>query len=1031
MLTELLNVILIIGAAFLLLPVLVFCVQCTAALLPRRRRAADPANAARRLRVAVIMPAHNEALGIGEAIDAIRPQLGEGDRLLVVADNCDDDTAAISEARGAEVVVRHDAGRRGKGYALDFGLRRLELDAPDVVIVLDSDCIADQNMVSALIEQVAATNRPAQAIYLMERPTDPKPRDTVSALAFLVKNLVRPRGLARLGLPCLLTGTGMAFPWQVIRRAELASGNIVEDMQLSIDLTLAGHAPLLCADARVSGRLPRAGQAAKQQRTRWEHGHMQTAARNLPRLIAAGLARLNHEVLSVALDLSVPPLSLLVGALTAATALAAGAMFAGAHWMTPAALACGLSAVAGCVMLAWARFGRDSLPATALLASPLYLAGKLPIYLAYPFHRERQWIRTDRRPANGAQDVRRFGRDEMPATTIEPVRFHAITEAECVAHVMDALDCNDGGFVVTPNLDHLRRARSDGDYAGLIAGADLVVADGMPIIWASRLRGEPLPQRVAGSDLISSLSAAAAERGRKIFLLGGAPGAAGGAAAVLSAKYPELTAAGHYCPPVGFENDPAEMSVVVDALKAQQPDIVFVGLGSPKQERLIEAVAAELPRAWWLGVGYSFSFLAGDGRRAPVWMRKTGLEWAHRLAMEPQRLARRYLVEGVPFATQLLGEALVEGTRRRLGRPAKVRSPLPEAHLPTNVDLLSHAATAARNASAPVAIMTAGSDWLWKGIDTGRPPVRDDESLTNADGQDFGGSLRSLRAFVLLGGELRPTPFRAAIDRSILDMPLENGRSILAEWQRQTGELAQSAGLDSLALRVLIDGQSPMPAAPAPTPGCVVTIERDPYGYRGSGGILRDLIDQYADDDLLLVASGAQVLLAPLEALVGQLLEAGGEVSFISHTDGTPSGLMLIRCRALRMISETGYIDLKEQALPAIARQFEVTHVEHRRPTGLAIRSMEEYLATLKFRHRQADMSTARRPDHHSGFTVIESGASIDPAARLCDCVILKDARVEGDAVVVRSVVGPGAVIKADHTAVDQFVHATEGRVNL
>ena len=96
-------------------------------------------------------------------------------------------------------------------------------------------------------------------------------------------------------------------------------------------------------------------------------------------------------------------------------------------------------------MLAWARFGRDSLPATAILASPLYLAGKLPIYLAYPFHRERQWIRTDRRAVDGATAVRRFGRDEMPSTTIEPVRFHAITEAECVAHMMDALE-------VTPEI---------------------------------------------------------------------------------------------------------------------------------------------------------------------------------------------------------------------------------------------------------------------------------------------------------------------------------------------------------------------------------------------------------------------------------------------------------------------------------------------------------------------------------------------------------------------------------------------------
>jgi N-acetylglucosaminyldiphosphoundecaprenol N-acetyl-beta-D-mannosaminyltransferase len=621
----------------------------------------------------------------------------------------------------------------------------------------------------------------------------------------------------------------------------------------------------------------------------------------------------------------------------------------------------------------------------------------------------------------------------MPTTVIHPVRFHAITEAECVAHVMEALDQGHGGFVVTPNLDHLRRARSDGDYAELIAGANLVVADGMPIVWASRLMGQALPERVAGSNLISSLSGAASQRGRKIFMLGGAPGSAEGAAAALVARFPGLQVAGHYCPPIGFENDPAEMSAVVDALKAQQPDIVFVGLGSPKQERLIEAIAAELPRAWWLGVGYSFSFLAGDGKRAPMWMQKLGLEWAHRLAMEPQRLARRYLVDGVPFASQLMAEALSEGVRRRMARPARMPSVVPSALSPINVDRQPRPATVARGGDfsrhpEPVAILTGGSDWYWNGIDSAWLPNRNGDSLSEEpETQELSsGSLASLKGFVLLGGAIRSTPFREAIGRSIFDMPLENGGTILGEWQRQSAELAQSAGLDTLPLRVLIDSQSPMPAIPPALPGCAVTVDRDPYAYRGSGGILRDLAGQYADDDLLLVASGAQVLLAPLEELVGQLLDAGGEVSFVSHADGTPSGLMLVRCRTLRMISEVGYVDLKEQALPAIARQFDVTHVEHRRPTGLPIRTMEEYLSALKLRHRQSAASAGKGPVHQSGFTVIEAGAAIHPRARLCDCVILKDARVESDAVVVRSVVGPRAVLKADRTAIDQFVGVGE-----
>jgi N-acetylglucosaminyldiphosphoundecaprenol N-acetyl-beta-D-mannosaminyltransferase len=233
------------------------------------------------------------------------------------------------------------------------------------------------------------------------------------------------------------------------------------------------------------------------------------------------------------------------------------------------------------------------------------------------------------------------------------VGLAAIDEARCIEHVLASLAGGEGGWVVTANLDHLRRLRK-GDYARLCRDASMIVADGMPLVWASRIQGTPLPQRVAGSDLVSTLSAAAAAAGQSVFLLGGAPGSAEAAAAVLLERHPDLKIAGTSCPPLGFDSDAEQLKLIEQALEAADPDIVYVALGSPKQERLIAAMRRRLPRAWWLGVGVSFSFLSGDVRRAPRWMQRAGLEWVHRLMQEPGRLAYRYLVQGIPFALRLM-----------------------------------------------------------------------------------------------------------------------------------------------------------------------------------------------------------------------------------------------------------------------------------------------------------------------------------------------------------------------------------------
>jgi cellulose synthase/poly-beta-1,6-N-acetylglucosamine synthase-like glycosyltransferase len=381
---------LLVTACALLVPVVVFCLECTLAMPRRRLRTLSSTST--RPRVAVLVPAHDEESGIGHTLRTILPQLRDGDRVVVVADNCTDATADIAADAGCEVVHRVNRARRGKGYALDAGVRHIVAkgDAPDVLIVFDADCLAQPNCVTALACRAAETGRPVQGTYVMALPPQPHAGAAVSALAVLVKNFVRPRGLSRLGLPCLLTGTGMAFPWPVIRGADLASGNIVEDMQLGLDLAVAGHAPVFCEEARVIGLLPSAIAAAQTQRRRWEHGHLRTLIRETPRLLV-------HGRLALLLELCVPPLSLLAILTTLATALAALSIPLFHASPVPALLlAGGLAWVALCVVGAWLRFGRRAMPVASVLGAPAYALSKVPLYANFVRRCEKEWVRTAR-----------------------------------------------------------------------------------------------------------------------------------------------------------------------------------------------------------------------------------------------------------------------------------------------------------------------------------------------------------------------------------------------------------------------------------------------------------------------------------------------------------------------------------------------------------------------------------------------------------------------------------------------------------
>ena len=233
------------------------------------------------------------------------------------------------------------------------------------------------------------------------------------------------------------------------------------------------------------------------------------------------------------------------------------------------------------------------------------------------------------------------------------MRLAAASANELLDHMFGSLARGQGGWIVTANLDFLRRHAHDPGARELYSEADVCVADGMPLVWAMRLQGDHLPERIAGSSLMLPVAERAALEGRSLYLLGGEPAANEKAAAVLRARWPGVVIAGASSPMVKNPPSPDDLHSLREELLQARPDIVLVGMGSPKQELIIRALRADFPRAWMIGVGMTFSFVAGTLSRAPEWMQRTGLEWCWRLAQEPKRLSRRYLLEDLPFSVEL------------------------------------------------------------------------------------------------------------------------------------------------------------------------------------------------------------------------------------------------------------------------------------------------------------------------------------------------------------------------------------------
>ena len=377
--------------------VLVLAVQALANLLPARPDARGPECTSGAGKFVILMPAHNEEAIIEDTVRHTLSKLGPTGRLLVIADNCTDSTARRARAAGAEVTERHDPHHRGKGYALAHGVDQLRLAPPAVVVVLDADCHAEDGAVDRLVNRALHADRPVQGRYDMLPPESAGLKQRMAAFAWDFRSRFRSEGFRRLGLPCQLMGSGMAFPWASLEKVSLANGHLVEDLKLGLDLASAGLAPVHGFDAVVTSVFPANEQGARSQRQRWEHGHLSMMVGTAPRLLWKAVTKRDPALLAMVVDMSVPPLALLVLALAGFLAVVT-ALF-GLGWIPAWLVMSGATATAATgiiVLTGWWRVGRRWIRAGELCTIPLYVLAKVPVYAAFLTRRQLQWIRTRR-----------------------------------------------------------------------------------------------------------------------------------------------------------------------------------------------------------------------------------------------------------------------------------------------------------------------------------------------------------------------------------------------------------------------------------------------------------------------------------------------------------------------------------------------------------------------------------------------------------------------------------------------------------
>lgn len=380
------------------IPLLIVGYQCWVFLFCRSQTETYPSTLSHDTSFAILIPAHNEQAIISKTLTKLISALPDANpkRITLVADNCTDQTALLAESQGVNVLIRNNDNQRGKGFALDYGIQYLRKhNKPDILVIFDADCETDKTSLNCLIQTALVTQQPSQMTYLMRIMAIGSLKQKIAGFAWLLKNKIRTVAMQRMALPVNVSGTGMAFPWHSLESVQLGNDNIVENIQLTIDCAVRGFLPILCEDALVYSAFPEQTAAELTQRTRWEHGHLQTIIAQLPALVKESWQRKSWPLLALALDIGVPPLSLQV----MVTCLSLFLLLILPNAISATAftvLLLSFSFFAAMLIGVWWHHGRAYLSIKELAGIPFYVMSKLSIYFGFIFKRQKDWVRTDR-----------------------------------------------------------------------------------------------------------------------------------------------------------------------------------------------------------------------------------------------------------------------------------------------------------------------------------------------------------------------------------------------------------------------------------------------------------------------------------------------------------------------------------------------------------------------------------------------------------------------------------------------------------
>ncbi|MEM6649799.1 MAG: glycosyltransferase [Pseudomonadota bacterium] len=340
----------------------------------------------------ILIPAHNEAGTIASLLEDLKKQLPL-DQVLVVADNCTDDTATIAHQLGARVTERSNTELRGKGYALAHGVTQWSQNPPEILIFLDADCRIASQFIEQVVAAVTRTKSPVQAEFVMIPHPDGVVGQAISAFAWFVMNSVRQRGLMDLGAPARLNGTGMAMPWGLVQSLHLDTDHLVEDTVMGLELAEAGTPAQFLPDVVVQSYFPSSSDAEISQRQRWEGGQAQILSRHVPKMLMKGLKEKKGLLTLSALDLTIPPLTRFATLFIVAFLIMTVAGLFGASWFPLFLLTLSIVLFGVSLVIAYSLYRQYGQQPASLSDMWAFLKLKAKVLTA---GRAKGWVRTSR-----------------------------------------------------------------------------------------------------------------------------------------------------------------------------------------------------------------------------------------------------------------------------------------------------------------------------------------------------------------------------------------------------------------------------------------------------------------------------------------------------------------------------------------------------------------------------------------------------------------------------------------------------------